>query len=101
MMALRESSHCEEPSGDEAISLFERSIVSSAITDFRRAWLIKTSSDLLHKFKRAGFLTESGSFSFQRVLLSALFQLEFSIISIEFFTIHGSRHDIQKYKQSF
>jgi len=37
--------------------------IGGAVTDFRRAWLIKTSSDLLHKFKRAGFLTESGSFS--------------------------------------
>ena len=42
-------------------------IVSSAITDFRRAWLIKTSSDLLHKLLTGRPQTETGRFFIIRI----------------------------------
>jgi hypothetical protein len=34
--------------------------IGSAVTDFRRAWLIMRSSDLLHKFKPGRIQSESG-----------------------------------------
>jgi len=59
-------------------------IVSSAITDFRRAWLIMRSSDLLHKFAGARFFTESGSCCFSRfwheIMQSAIIKAGLSLV---------------------